>query len=188
MIGVDPANGELLWEYEYPDNEQFKGIFATPVWNGKDVVMFSSRKVGVAVKLTTGGERTTATLLWSSDKAALGMATPVLIGDMLVGPQRGTGSPETQLLGVDILSGKQLWAKRAFPMPVVVGGAESLVILDHEGMLGLATATRKGLKIHSRSPTHRGLFAHATEPGRHHVVRARRETDHGSRSGRCRRR
>jgi len=150
LIGVDPANGDLLWEYVYPDAEKHKGIFATPVWDGKDVVMFSSRELGVAVKLTAGEERTTATLLWSNDKTALGMATPLLIGDMLVGPQRGTGSPDTQFLGVDVRTGKQLWAEQVFPTSVVVGGQPSLVILDHEGMLGLATATREGLEIHSR--------------------------------------
>jgi outer membrane protein assembly factor BamB len=150
LIGVDPASGDLLWEYAYSDPEQFEGIFATPVWDGKDVIMFSSRNVAVAVKLTTGEEGTTAQLLWSNHKTPLGMATPVLIDDMLVGPKRAKGSPVTRLLGLDIRSGKLLWAERVFPMPVAVGGAQRLVILDHDGILGLATATRKGLEIHSR--------------------------------------
>jgi outer membrane protein assembly factor BamB len=150
LIGVDPADGDLLWEYAYPDADPFEGIFATPVWNGKDVVMFSSRKVGVAVKLTAEDERTTATLLWSSDETALGMATPVLIGNMLVGPRRPKGSPDTELVGVDIRSGKRLWAAGVFPNPIALGSARKLVLLDQDGLLSLATATRKGIKFHSR--------------------------------------
>lgn len=150
LIGVDPANGDLLWEYEYPDADQFKGIFATPVWNGKDVVMFSSRKTGVAVKLSAEKGRTTAAMLWSSDDAALGLATPVLIGNMLVGPQRPARDFDTEIVGVDIHSGNGLWAGGTFPSPVVIGSTRKLVILDQQGLLSLATATRKGLKIHSR--------------------------------------
>ena len=157
LIGVDPANGDLLWEYEYPNADQFEGIFATPVWNGKDVVMFSSRKTGVAVKLSAEKGQTTAAMLWSSDDAAMGMATPVLIGNMLVGPQRPTGSPDTEIVGVDIRSGKGLWAGEVSPNPIVIGSKQKLVVLDQEGLLSLATATRKGLKIHSRQQVTQSL-------------------------------
>jgi len=150
LIGVNPADGELLWEYAYPEPEKYGGIFADPVWNGKDVVMFSSRDVGCAVKLAKGEGGTTAQLLWSSDRTPLGMGTPVLIGDMLVGSKRGRGTPMTLLMGVDIHTGERLWAERAFPMPVAIGGGERVIILDHNGLLGLATATREGFTVHSQ--------------------------------------
>ncbi len=102
------------------------------------------------MKLTTAEGKTTAQRLWSSNKTRMGMATPVLIGDVLVGAKRGRGSPVTRLLGVDIRTGKRLWSERVFPMPVAIGGADGLIIMDHNGQLGLATATPRGLTIHSQ--------------------------------------
>ncbi|MBU0717754.1 MAG: hypothetical protein KJ749_05845, partial [Planctomycetes bacterium] len=60
---------------------------------------------------------------------------------------RGRG--EGVVLGRTV--GEHLWASRDLPMAVAIGGAEKLVILDGHGELGLATATREGLTVHSRA-------------------------------------
>ncbi len=148
VIGVNPKDGALLWTYALTE-EAFSGAFATPVWNGVDILHFSSRETGYGVKLTRQEGKTTVTELWSNRKAPLGMATPVLIGNMLVGP-KGPTSMDTPLLAVDITTGKRHWLRRGFPSAVVVGDAKRVIILDHDGQLGLATATPRGLKTHAK--------------------------------------
>lgn len=149
VIGVNPRDGELLWEHSIPE-EQFAGVFATPIWNGQNTLYVASREWGYGIGLTGSEGKTTAEQVWASRKVPLGMGTPVLIGEMVVGSKRGPGI-ETPLMAVDMLTGKRLWLKRSFPMAVSVGGAEKLIILDHTGRLGLATATRDGLTIHTQS-------------------------------------
>ena len=52
---------------------------------------------------------------------------------------------------MDIRSGERAVGRRGSCLTrVTIGSAQKLVILDQEGLLSLATATRKGLKIHSR--------------------------------------
>ena len=46
--------------------------------------------------------------------------------------------------------GKRPWAERSFPVASSAGVGGRLIILDHNGQLGLATATRKDLTVHSR--------------------------------------
>lgn len=150
LIGVDPANGELLWEHKHPEPQAFEAIFATPVWDGKDTIAFSSAHVGCAVKLHAGADGTTTELLWQSATVPLGMGTPVLIGDMLVGPKHGRGSPSTRLFGVDIRTGDVLWSQNGFEMCVAVGGPDGLFVLDHNGVLSLAVATREGVTVRAR--------------------------------------
>jgi outer membrane protein assembly factor BamB len=148
VMGVNPTNGDLLWEYKAPEGE-FRGIFATPVWDGKDTLYFSTVDEGYGLKLTRGAGGTSVEQLWSSRKTPLGQSTPVLFGDMLVGPKRGNPT-NSLLLAVDIHTGKRHWAKRKFPMSVAIGGGGKLIILDHNGLLGLVTATEDGLTIHAQ--------------------------------------
>ncbi len=141
LIGVDPANGELIWKHPLAEAET-AGAFATPVWNGADTIFFSSRESGCAVRLVDRDGKTVAEPLWSNKKAPLGMATPILVGDMLVGAKRGDGR-ESLFAALDVNTGERLWVKRLVPSGVAIGG-EKLIVLDHAGNLGLVTVTREG--------------------------------------------
>ncbi|MCH8150714.1 MAG: PQQ-binding-like beta-propeller repeat protein [Planctomycetes bacterium] len=148
VIGVDPKTGALIWEYKYPGSaDDYSSIFATPVWNGKDTLFFSSGKLGCAIKLAKSKAGTSAAFRWSSKKTALGMGTPILMDDLLIGPKRGRVA---LFLGVDIHTGKREWLKRLFPSSTVLGGGGKLIVLDQEGQLALVTATREDLTVVSQ--------------------------------------
>jgi outer membrane protein assembly factor BamB len=149
VIGVDPGDGKLLWRQAIPAQE-FGGVMATPVWNGKDMLQCSSSQKGYGIRLIGSGDSTSVSVAWSSPKVPLGMGTPVRIGDMIVGAKRVTGATIRPLLGVDVDTGKRLWLDRTFSMPVPIGDAGKLILLDADGKLSLVTATREGLTIHSR--------------------------------------
>ena len=149
VIGFDPSTGALLWEYAVPE-EEHRGVLATPVWTDEGILQFSANRMAYGIRLAKSGDKTTAIQEWSSRKAPLGMGTPVLIGDMLVGSKRVGGSDVRPLMGVDILTGKRLWLERTLSMAIPLGDAAKLVLLDANGKLALATATREGLTIHSQ--------------------------------------
>jgi outer membrane protein assembly factor BamB len=147
LIGVDPATGALLWEYSPPGEAQFQMVRATPVWDGKDTLVLSEWETGYAIRLTKNAGTTSAELLWTTRKAPLDMGTPILTDELLIGSRAGMNGP---LVGQDPLTGKRLWLERAFQTTVLVAGGDKLIMLDSKGQLGLATATRQGLTIHSR--------------------------------------
>jgi outer membrane protein assembly factor BamB len=149
VIGVKPESGELLWEQPVPE-EQFKGVFATPVWNGRDTLYCASREYGFGIRLTKRDGKMISEQLWSNRRTPLGMGTPVLVGDLLVGSKRGTQGLEAPMIGVDLQTGERLWHKRVFPTSALIDAGGRLIILDHLGKLGLATATREGLTVHSQ--------------------------------------
>lgn len=142
LIGVDPSDGSLRWSFEYPDVTNFEGIWVTPVWDGKDTILFSSRRLGCAVQLTSEDSKTVAKQLWVKRNNALGMGTPVLLDDLLVGGKRGQNA---LFLGVDIRTGRNLWFERLFPGATLVGDRHKLVVLDTNGLLALVVANRDGL-------------------------------------------
>ncbi len=149
VIGVAPSDGALLWKYRYPDPEEYQGLFATPVWDSKDVIMFSSRESATAIRLVKNEGVTKPEVLWSDKQAAMGMATPVLMGDMLVGAKRSSRGMDSPVMAVDTATGERLWVKRGFPSAVSIGGGGRLIVLDHTGKLGLATVTREDFTVRS---------------------------------------
>jgi outer membrane protein assembly factor BamB len=147
VTGVDPGDGDTLWRHDL-DPEQFVGVFTTPVWDGKDTLLCSSRSVGCALKLSKQGESTSVEELWCSPKTPLGQATPVLMGGMLIGAKRG--AEQSPIMAIDPQSGERLWVKRLFPMSVMIGGGERMIILDAAGTLGLLKITRDGPTVLSQ--------------------------------------
>jgi outer membrane protein assembly factor BamB len=147
IIGLNPANGGLLWEHRFPAEVADAGT-ATPVFNGKDTLLCTLRDTGRAIRLTRSEGRTSTKELWSTKKAPFGMGTPIIIDNLAVGPK--SGSMDAPLLGVSVKSGKRLWLKRGFPAATCIHADGKLIVLDHDGQLGLGKVTRKRLKIQSR--------------------------------------
>ena len=60
--------------------------------------------------------------------------------------------PWLQQLGLDARTGERLWMDRKFRSTVLVAAGDKLIILNSAGNLGLATATREGITLHSQCP------------------------------------
>jgi len=145
LLGVDPANGDLLWQHAKRGNE------TTPVWNGRDTVFYSSAGDGergraIGLKLTNKDGKIVPSEVYSERKVRFGQPTPVRVGTLLF------GADDNNLLGVQFDTGKRLWLKRGFPMASCVYGDGKLIILDQDGNLTLATPTSDGLTVHARTP------------------------------------
>jgi len=143
LAGVNPNNGDLLWHHAK------RGNALTPVWNGHDLLFYSSagegaRGRGVGLRLTTQEGKTVPQELYFEKKVKFSQATPVCVADHLY------GSDEQNLVGVRLDTGKRVWLKRGFPMASCVYADGKLIILDQDGKLSLAEATPAGLTVHSQ--------------------------------------
>lgn len=147
VLGVDPTNGTQLWRHPLPEGD-LHAMFATPVWDGKDTLFFWASEVGCALRLASQGATITPELRWSSAQTSLGMGTPVLLGDMLVGSK--LGSPPTPVAAVDVRTGKFIWRERAFSGATAIGAGDKIILLDHDGFLGLARVAREGMTTLAR--------------------------------------
>ncbi len=141
LLGVDPNDGSLLWRY--PE----VGSIVTPVWNGDDLLFYTSGgndAIGRVVRLAKKEGKTVPEELWANKKVRIWQPTPVHVDGCLY------GSTSQLLLAVDMKTGKRLWAKRGFPLASCIYADGKLIILDQDGQLTLATATRDGLSVHSQ--------------------------------------
>jgi outer membrane protein assembly factor BamB len=166
LIGVAPDSGRLLWRHRET------GSIVTPVWNGGDLLFYTSggdNAIGRVVKLTKNGDRTVPEELWVNRKIRIWQPTPVRIDDHLY------GSTSQLMLGVNMKTGKRVWAKRGFPMASCVYGNGKLIILDQDGQLTLATASPEGLTILSQCKiTEKYSFTVPTLVGKTLYVRDRK--------------
>ncbi|HUE87588.1 MAG TPA: PQQ-binding-like beta-propeller repeat protein [Vicinamibacterales bacterium] len=104
VIGVDAANGQLLWRLPFRTSHDQNSV--TPVVVN-DVVIFSGLDNGTAaVRVVRKGAAWTAEPLWKNDQVSMYMSSPVVIGRTLFGlSHRNRG----QFFAIDVASGRTLW-------------------------------------------------------------------------------
>jgi outer membrane protein assembly factor BamB len=107
VIGVDPADGKVLWKSDV--KTQLGRHVMTPVVVG-DVVVVSSFQAGmIGIKVSREGEEFKAERLWTAKESATNFSCPVAVGQYLFAL-----GPAKDLVCVDVASGKQMWAKEGF--------------------------------------------------------------------------
>lgn len=149
IIGVDPANGQLLWSHTH-ETEWGLNI-STPVWGEDNLLFFSSAYNGGSrvLKLTRAGAKTTATEVWFHRRLRVHHGTIIRIGDLVYGSSGDFGP--TFLSAVDVKTGNIVWQERNFPKANIVHADGKFIILDEDGNLTLATVTAEGLKVLSKA-------------------------------------
>ncbi len=142
VVVIDPNDGQLLWQQPAAGSP-----LVTPVWNGSDLIYWSpgSDKSPARVdKLSVDAGKVSGEEVYLSRKGTFAMATPVRVGDLLV------GSTQQNLVAIDFNTGRRAWIARGFPMATCLYADGKLIIHDENGRLTLATATPKRLTKHSQ--------------------------------------
>lgn len=144
FVGVDPANGDMLWQQSHPCG----GFNITPpVW-GADNILFMSSAYDCgsrALHLRQTNGQTTVQQLWASNRMRVHHGTIIRVGDLVVGSSGN--SAVTPLTAVDVTTGKVVWQDRTFPKATFVYGDGKLVVLDEDGQLALARVSAQGLTV-----------------------------------------
>jgi outer membrane protein assembly factor BamB len=104
VIGVDPRDGQLLWQI--PFKTSFDQNSVTPLVV-RDLVIYSGLDNGTsAVRIARKGTAWTAEPAWKNDQVSMYMSSPVVNESTLYGlSHRNRG----QFFALDLSSGKTLW-------------------------------------------------------------------------------
>jgi outer membrane protein assembly factor BamB len=149
VAGLDPSNGDLLWEHAHPND--FGGNISTPVWGEDGLLFVSSAYSGGSrvLRLTRGKDgKTTPEELWFHRRLRVHHGNAVRTGDYVFGSSGDFGP--SFVAAVDVKTGKILWQDRGFSKANFVVADGKLIVLDEDGNLALATADPAGLKVHSK--------------------------------------
>jgi outer membrane protein assembly factor BamB len=148
VVAFDPASGDLLWEHPHPNN--YLGV-STPVWGPDNILVVSTAYGGGtrALHLTQASGRTTVRELWHNGRIQVHFGSMIRIGDTVYAASGESGP--APITAFEVKTGRVLWhSHREFAKSQLLLADHKLIILDADGVLGLATPTATGLTVHSR--------------------------------------
>jgi outer membrane protein assembly factor BamB len=149
LTGLNPSTGDLLWSHPHPT--QFGANLSTPLYFGDGIIFCSAAydSGARAVKLTKKEGKTVPEELWFSKKMRIHHGNAVRVNDFVCGSSGDFGP--AFFMAVEPKTGNILWRERGFKKANVVQADGKLIILDEDGELALAVATREGLKVQSQA-------------------------------------
>jgi outer membrane protein assembly factor BamB len=150
MVGVSPSNGSVLWTH--PHKTEWGLNISTPVWGEGNLLFVSAayNNGARALKLSQANGKTAVSELWYQNRMRVHIGTVIRLGDFAVGSSGDFGPCPT--VGIDLATGNILWQNREFARSTFVHADGKLIVMDEDGMLGLATATRQGFTVLAKAP------------------------------------
>ena len=146
VVGLDPASGTQLWSHPHP--RRLDANISTPVWSDDNLLFLSSAHDGGSRVLEVSGSGVRE--LWFTMAMRLYYGTAHRIGDLYYGSSGDLGP--AFLTAIDAHSGEVAWRDRTFARSTLLYADGKLIILDEDGTLGLATVSRRGLRVLARAP------------------------------------
>jgi outer membrane protein assembly factor BamB len=143
LIGVDAANGQLLWSVPFMARSTTNSI--TPLVYGQTVIVSGQGKPLTAYKISKANDRWAADLAWENDQIQMSFSNPVLVRDAVF-----SLSPlnSGQFFWADAKTGSTLWrsAPRQAGNASIVRAADYLFILKDDGQLLVARSAPGGFE------------------------------------------
>lgn len=149
LIGVDPNNGELLWQQ--PHETDYGLNTMTPVWGEDNLLFVSAGYNGGSrvLKLTRNGGKTNVEEVWFHRLMRVHFGNCIRLGDFIYGSSGDFGpAPFTAL---NVKTGKVVWRDRSVPRASFLLAEGRFILLDEDGTLVLATPMPEGLKLHAKA-------------------------------------
>lgn len=150
IVGMDPNNGRVLWSH--PHKTEWGLNISTPVWSDDNQLFVSAayNNGSRLLKLSSSSGRTDVSQSWFQNRMRVHIGTVIRIGDFYVGSSGDFGPCPT--VAIDVATGRLLWQSREFARATFLYADGKLIILDEDGVLGLAAPTRTGLNALARAP------------------------------------
>jgi outer membrane protein assembly factor BamB len=148
VTALDPANGRLLWRHPHPTEIGLN--VSTPVWGPGNRLFVSSAYGGGSrmIGLSRTGGRTTPREIWSNNRMRLHFGTGLWMGSLILGTSGDFGP--AFMVALDAETGMELWRDRSFARAQMVDAGGTLIIVDENGEIALASPSRDGLHVHAR--------------------------------------
>lgn len=147
IVGADPANGKLLWEYGirnyYPQN------ICAPVQVDDDLLFVSTFEAGSrGLRLVRDGAFRVEEA-WSTTRIQCFYGTFAMLEGIIYGTSGLASGP--RMSAIDARTGEIVWRARGYRLSHVVAFGDGLVLLDDEGKLTVATPGPGDLTVHSET-------------------------------------
>ena len=152
LLGLDPDTGRVLLTQAHPT--MYGLNISMPVFvperDGAGVLFLSSAYDGGsrALRLRRQGDRIAAEQLWATKQMRLHIGNAIAHDGVVYASSGDFGA--VPLAAVDLATGQILWRDRAFARAGLVLAGDELLVLDEDGVLGIATPTRTGLTVHAK--------------------------------------
>ncbi|HYN85568.1 MAG TPA: PQQ-binding-like beta-propeller repeat protein [Pyrinomonadaceae bacterium] len=142
-VGIDPADGKLLWEYSKPSNDVAN--VATPVARGSRVWISSDYGTGGGlVEIKAAGGAVTASEVYFTKEMRNHHSTSILVGEHLYGFSGGI------LTAMKFDTGEVAWKDRSVGKGSLAYADGMLYALSENGVVGLVEATPEAYREKGR--------------------------------------
>ena len=142
-LGVNIANGRVLWSYDRVANRVAN--IATPIVRGDHVFLSSDYGTGAALlRLTAAGGGITAQEVYFTREMRNHHASSVLVGDHLY------GFSSAILTAMRFDNGEVAWRDRSVGKGSLVHADDRLYLFSERGVVALAEASPEGYREHGR--------------------------------------
>jgi outer membrane protein assembly factor BamB len=150
VTGMDPSTGRQLWSH--PHKTDWGLNISTPVWSPESHLLFVSSAYGAgsrALELRQAAGKTTVTEKWFSGRMRVHIGTVIRLGDYAYGSSGDFGP--AFISAIDMRNGNVAWQDRSFARAQLLYADDKLIVVDEDGVLGLATISPQGLKVLARA-------------------------------------
>jgi outer membrane protein assembly factor BamB len=147
--GVDPAGRAVYWDH--PHATDYGLNIALPVWGGGNRLFLSSAYSGGSrmLRLRQAGGKTTVEELWFTNKLRLHIGNALWLGDRVYASSGDFGP--SFVTALDAGTGAVAWQDRGFARATLLWADGKVILLDEDGVLGLATPGPTGLQVHGKA-------------------------------------
>jgi outer membrane protein assembly factor BamB len=143
FIGVNPANGQLLWSVPFEARSTTNSI--TPLVHDNMVIVSGQGKPLTAYIIANRGGKWAADLAWENPQLSMSFSNGVIVGDAIF-----SMSPlnSGQFFWADVKSGKTLWTSppRQAGNAAITRSGNLLFVLKDDGMLMIGRANPSGFE------------------------------------------
>jgi outer membrane protein assembly factor BamB len=148
IIGLNPRGGATLWRHPHPT--QMGLNISTPLWEPGRPLFLSSAYGGGSrmIRLSRVGGRTRPEDLWANNRLRVHFGAAIRVGNLVVGSSGDFGP--AFLVALNAETGEEVWRERTFARAQMVNAGGTLVIVDEDGEIALASASEAGLRVHAR--------------------------------------
>jgi outer membrane protein assembly factor BamB len=167
IIGVNPADGKLLWKFNYEAvNDQQGGRrnhINTPIY--RDGFLFAANGYEqAAVKVKINWDGTEPTLVWKNTDITPQVGGMILMGDVIYSSTHDTNS-QGRWITVDWNSGKTLWFADWFNKGSIIS-ADGMIYIYEEttGNVGLVRPDKEKLNVVSHFRIAKGTGPYWAHP------------------------
>jgi outer membrane protein assembly factor BamB len=150
VVGMDPSNGRELWNV--PHKTDWGLNISTPVWVADQHLLLVSSAYGVgtrAIELRQAGGKTTVAEKWHSQRMRVHIGTIIRLGEHAYASSGDFGP--AFISAIDLKNGQIAWQDRSFARAQLLYADGKVIVLDEDGVLGLATVSPQGLKVLARA-------------------------------------